>query len=149
MEKSIELFAKKALPAFSASTFTYSAARNAFISTGYLSNAGNNYYEVLRLSKNLAIKYNIGEGICRTFLNGITIFAWSGNKPEIIAQRFWGGWDNWVSFSESFAKEKCVDMLTKFLVGQAKLAGRNVSERELCNYSRRMVNETVTQKLIA
>lgn len=138
----------KALPELSATSITYNAARNAFISAGYESAAGNNYYKVMRLSKRLAIFYHIGEGYRHTFLNGITLFAWNGKSLQVIAQRFWGGF-NWVSFNEAFAQSECVQMLKEFLIGQAKLQGSRISECDLLNYSRAMVDEAVNQKLIA
>lgn len=148
MKNEIQLMVSRALPELSATSITYNAARNAFISAGYVSAAGNNYYKVMRLSKRLAIFYNIGEGYARTFLNGITLFAWNGKSLQVIAQRFWGG-ANWQSFSEAFAMNECVKMLKDFLVGQAKLQGGNISENELLSYSRAMVEEAVNQKLIA
>lgn len=147
MKNQIEIIAKRALPALSAGSFTYNAAKNVFLSTGYTSNAGNCYYRALRLSNRLAVFYHIGEGCYHTFLNGISLYAWSKNKAELISQKFWGGC-NWRIFTEQTAREESVRMLSNFLAGQAKLTGNNIPEHELLEFSRRMIGE-VYQKQIA
>lgn len=85
----IQLVAAKALPAHSGATVTYYAERNVYLTTGYTSLAGNTYFKAIRLSNRLAVyyNYNIGIGYCRTFLNGITLFAFNGTKSEFIGQK--------------------------------------------------------------
>lgn len=139
---------ERILPALSSTKVTYNSARNMFISMGYTSLLGNTYYKAIRCSRRLAILYHIGEGYCHTFLNGITMLAWNGNKAEVIAQRHWGGCD-WRCFNEVTAKKECVDMLKGFLEGQAKALGQNIREQELLEFSRAMVNETEQRELIA
>ena len=114
MSTSLALIAAKALPALSGSSISYNPEKNVYLTLGYTSAAGNTYYRAIRLSKRLAVYYHIGEGYARTFLNGITLFCWDGQKAKIIAQKFWGGC-NWRSFSEQFAKEQSIIMLKDFL----------------------------------
>ena len=92
--------------------------------------------------------YHIGEGYKYTFLNGITLVAWNGRSGEIIAQRFWGG-NNWRCFNEKIAKEECVRMLCNYFVGQAKLLGQTVDNSELLCFSRAMIDETESGRLLA
>ena len=141
------LLASKALPALSGSSLTYNPEKNVFLTLGYTSVAGNTYYGALRLSKRLAVYYNIGQGHTHTFLNGITLLCWDGPQARIIGQKFWGG-DNWCCFSERFAKEQSILMLKDFLAGQAKVLGQYVSESQLLTFAREMVEET-RQKLLA
>lgn len=149
MSTQIALVAEKALPALSGSPLTYDAARNVFLTKGYTVPAGNTYFKAIRYSKRLVVLYHIGVGYCRTFLNGITLAAWNGKSGEIIAQKFWGGCCNWRDFSERDAKDESVKMLVNFLEGQAKALGRNVSERELLDFSQSMINEVHCKQLTA
>lgn len=139
--------AVKALPALSGSSLTYNAVKNVYLTQGWTSAAGNFYYRAIRVSNRLIIFFNIGEGYCHTFLNGITLYAWDGKNARIIANRNWGG-SNWVCFNENFAREQSALMLADYLKGQAKMLGQSVSEEQLLSFSRQMVSET-QQKCIA
>lgn len=142
----LALVAAKALPALSGSSLIYNAEKNVFLTLGYTSVAGNTYYRAIRLSNRLAVYYHIGEGYARTFLNGITLFCWDGQKAKVIAQKFWGGC-NWRTFSEAFAKEQSIIMLKDFLIGQAKLLGSRVSDQQMLSFSREMIDETQRKQL--
>lgn len=146
MNNALSLVAAKALPALSGSSLTYNAEKNVYLTLGYTSAAGNTYYRAIRLSKRLAVYYHIGEGYARTFLNGITLFCWDGQKAKIIAQKFWGGYD-WRSFTEQFAKEQSILMLKDFLTGQAETLGAQVSEQQMLSFSREMIEETQQKQL--
>lgn len=84
MNTSLALIAAKALPALSGSSLTYNAEKNVYLTLGYTSAAGNTYYRAIRLSDRLAVYYHIGQGYAHTFLNGITLFAWNGQKANIM-----------------------------------------------------------------
>ena len=113
---------------------------------GYTSAAGNTYYKAVRISDRLAVYYDIGQGYYHTFLNGIKLFCWDGQKARLIAQKYWGGCD-WRVFSEYFAKEQSILMLRDFLTGQLKLMGRQVAPQEVLNYSRGLIEETQRRQL--
>ena len=144
---SLAIVAAKALPALSGSSLTYNPEKNVFLTLGYTSAAGNTYFRAIRFSKRLAVYYHLGIGEFYTFLNGITLFCWDGPKAKIIAQKFWGGRDNWVSFSERFAKEQSILMLKGFLEGQIGMLGSHVSEQEILSFSREMIEETQRKQL--
>lgn len=146
MNTELALVAAKALPAISGSSLTYNPEKNVYLTLGYTSAAGNTYYRAIRLSNRLAVYYHIGEGYIHTFLNGITLFCWDGQKAKIIAQKFWGGRD-WRCFSEHFAKEQSIIMLKDFLVGQAKSLGSHISEQQILSFSREMIEETQRKQL--
>lgn len=143
----IATIAAKALPTITKSGLTYNAAKNIFLSKGYTSAAGNTYFQALRCSEQLAILFDVGEGYAHTFLNGIKLFCWDGQKPRLIAQKQWGGCDYRI-FNEVFAEQQCVQMLANFLKGQAKMLGSGVSESQLLDYSRSMV-QGMNQRRIA
>ena len=146
MNTSLALIAAKALPALSGSSLTYNAEKNVYLTLGYTSAAGNTYYRAIRLSDRLAVYYHIGQGYAHTFLNGITLFAWNGQKANIIAQKFWGGC-NWRCFNERSAKEESILMLKDFLKGQAKAMGSMVAESQLLDFSRSMIEATHQKRM--
>ena len=146
MSTTLALVAAKALPVLSGSSLTYNPEKNVYLTLGYTSAAGNTYYKAIRLSDRLAVYYHIGEGHTHTFLNGITLFAWNGQKANIIAQKFWGDC-NWRCFNERTAKEESIIMLKDFLAGQAKAMGSVIADSQLLAFSRNMIEET-QQKLL-
>ena len=142
----LQLIAAKALPALSGESLTYNAAKNIFLTQGYTSVAGNMYYKAIRISDRLVVYYDLGQGYKYTFLNGIKLFCWDGQKAKVIAQKYWGGCDYRI-FNEQFAKEQSILMLKGFLEGQLKLQGAHVSDQEVSNFARGMVEETQRKQL--
>ena len=143
----LQTIAAKALPALSGESLTYNAAKNVFLTLGYTSAAGYMYYKAIRLSNRLMVYYDLGQGYLHTFLNGIKLFAFDGQKANLIAQKYWGGCDYRI-FNEQFAKEQSILMLRSFLEGQLKLQGAHVSDQDLTCFARSMVEET-QRKLLA
>lgn len=146
MEKNLSLVAAKALPALSGDSLSYNAEKNVYLTLGYTSAAGNTYYKAVRFSDRLAVYYDLGQGYAYTFLNGITLFCWDGQKARIIGQKYWGGCD-WRVFSEQFAKEQSILMLKDYLAGQAKALGSQISDQQLLTFSREMIEETQRKQL--
>lgn len=146
MNTALQTIATKTLPALSGEQVTYNAAKNVFLSQGYTSAAGNMYYKAIRLSNRLVVYYDLGQGYKYTFLNGIKLFAFDGQKASLIAQKYWGGYDYRV-FSEQFAKEQSILMLKSFLEGQLKIQGYRVSDHELISFARGMIEDTQRKQL--
>ena len=142
----LQTIVAKSLPALSGESITYNAAKNVFLSMGYTSAAGNMYYKAIRLSNRLIVYYDLGQGYIHTFLNGIKLYCFDGQKARLIAQKYWGGYDYRI-FSEQFAKEQSILMLKGFLEGQMKLQGAHVSDQELSGFARSMVEETQHKQL--
>lgn len=142
--------ASKALPALSGAALTYNAKHNLYLTTGYTSASNNTYFKGVRFSPRLAVHYDIGQGYAYTFLNGITLYAWDGTKASVIGRRFYGGFDNWRTFSETFARKEAIEILKEYLLGQAKIAGQTIPEHQVLSFSRQMVEEMENyQKQIA
>lgn len=136
----------KNLPALSGESVTYNAAKNIFLTRGYTSAAGNMYYKAIRISDRLVVYYDLGQGYKYTFLNGIKLFCWDGQKAKVIAQKYWGGCDYRV-FNEQFAKEQSILMLSNFLAGQLKAQGAQVSNQEIFSFAYNMIEETQRKQL--
>ncbi len=143
---SLSVVTTKALPALSGDTLTFNPEKNVYLTLGYTSAAGNTYYKAIRFSNRLAIYYDLGQGYLYTFLNGITLFSWDGQKANIIARKYWDS-SNWRIFSEYSAKQESIQMLKEYLQAQAKAMGQNISDNQLLEFSREMVEETTRKKL--
>lgn len=142
----LQTIVAKNLPALSGESITYNAAKNIFLTRGYTSAAGNMYYKAIRISDRLAVYYDLGQGYKYTFLNGIKLFCWDGQKAKVIAQKYWGGCDYRV-FNEQFAKEQSILMLSNFLAGQLKAQGAQVSNQEIFSFAYNMIEETQRKQL--
>lgn len=134
------------LPALSGESIAYNAAKNIFLTQGYTSTAGNTYYKAIRLSNRLIVYYDLGQGYAYTFLNGIKLYCFDGQKPNLIAQKYWGGCDYRV-FNEQFAKDQSILMLSNFLAGQLKAQGAQVSNQEILSFAYNMIEETQRKQL--
>lgn len=143
----LQTIVAKNLPALSGESITYNAAKNIFLTQGYTSAAGNMYYKAIRISDRLAIYYDLGQGYKYTFLNGIKLFCWDGQKAKVIAQKYWGGCDYRV-FNEQLAKEQSILMLSNFLAGQLKAQGAQVSNQEIFSFAYNMIEETQRKMLV-
>ncbi len=66
---------------------SYSKVANAFLTNGYTSEAGNTYFNAIRMAEGILIKEDIGQGYARTFLNGIKIYSIK-NKVLIADKTF-------------------------------------------------------------
>lgn len=142
----LQTIVAKSLPALSGESLTYNAVKNVFLTMGYTSAAGNMYYRAIRLSNRLIVYYDLGQGYIHTFLNGIKLYCFDGQKARLIAQKYWGGYDYRI-FSEQFAKEQSIIMLKGFLEGQLKIQGARVSDQDLISFARGMIEETQHKQL--
>ena len=142
----LQTIVAKNLPALSSESLTYNAAQNVYLTLGYTSAAGNMYYKAIRVSDRLAVYYDLGQGYAHTFLNGIKLFCWDGQKAKVIAQKNWGGYD-YIIFNEQFAKEQSILMLTNFLSGQLKIQGAHVSNQDVLSFARNMIEETQRRQI--
>ena len=142
----LQTIVAKSLPALSGESITYNAAKNVFLSMGYTSAAGNMYYKAIRLSNRLIVYYDLGQGYIHTFLNGIKLYCFDGQKARLIAQKYWGGYDYRI-FDEKSAMEESVFMLSQFLMGQLKAQGAHVNNQEVFSYPYNMIEETHHKQL--
>lgn len=137
---------EKALPALSGSSVTYNEQKNIYLSQGYTSAAGNTYFQGIRLSDRIIVNYDFGQGYAYLFLNGIRIYGYDGKEKRLISSRSF----YCTGFSESFAKLQCEEMLQEYLRSQMKMLNSTVDEQQVCEFSKRLVSETLTsQKLLS
>ena len=130
MNTNLSLVVSKALPGLMTKSLTYNPAQNVFLTKGWTSHAGNTYYRDVRGTNGIVIIFDLGQGYAYTFLNGITIVGFGGQQPRVIAKKQWGGCGNWIRFNEYKAKQKTIDILSDYLVSEAKQLGQDVTQDE-------------------
>ena len=95
----------------------YSEAANAFLTTGYTSNAGNTYFNAVRFAEGIIIKEDIGEGYAYTFLNGIRIY--SLRNKELLAEKSYHS----KIYSKQKVRNESIEMLMDVLSEAAEREG--------------------------
>lgn len=139
IENRLTLAVKSALPSLG-NEVSYNQVANMFLSAGYTSAAGNTYQEGLRLSKYLAVNFSIGHGWYYSFLNGIRLFIWDGNKPKLVMERLF----NCYYWSESAARDEVVSMLKEYLRNSCQTLGLgNPTDDQLQQLSEALADDTI------
>lgn len=138
MVTSLSHVVDKALPALSGSSVTYNAQNNIYLTNGYTSAAGNTYYQGIRLSDRIIVKYSIGEGYAHTFLNGVEVYGYNGRDQKLIGSRSF----NCYFFSEYNAKREAIGIVVDYMKSQTKMLGASVESRQLEQFSESLVEDT-------
>ena len=131
-------FVNVALPSFSGSRLTYNEKKNIILTEGYTSAAGNTYFQGIRMSDRIVVSYQLGQGYCYLFLNGIRIYAFNGKELQLIAQDFY----NCNVFSEESAKHQVVKLMKSYLYNQVALTGKTVNQTMIEDMAASLVNDT-------
>lgn len=121
MENSVQLFKKFGIVG---TNYNYSEIANAFLSMGYTSGAGNTYFNSVRLAEGIVIKEDVGQGYCRTFLNGIKIY--SIKDKTLLAERNF----NCCFYSRSTVRNSASSMLLSTLRDAAKNMNYSFNENQ-------------------
>ena len=138
MENNLAIAVKSALPMLSGN-LTYNQAANMFLTPGYMSLAGNVYQQGVRLSRRMAVKFDIGHGWCHSFLNGIQVYMWDDGKPKIVAHRCYSNF--W--WSEYDAQQELKSVVKSYLVNESKLLGlHGITENDFSRLTDELVGET-------
>lgn len=111
----------------------YSESANAFLTNGYVSTAGNTYFNAIRMGNGFVIKEDVGQGYLHTFLNGIRIY--SLKDRQLIADKTFHN----NIYSPDKVKSEACDMLTSIIIAAARNEGnilvwsevRNVIKKEV------------------
>lgn len=129
------------LPSIANGNATYNDVARMFLSQGWQSIAGNVYQEGLRLSDKIVVKYNIGHGYCRSFLNGVNIYGFDGEKMRLLVS------DNsyyCCYWSESVVRQETVRLLSSFFEGYCMANGCYAENKSaIREIAEQFVNETI------
>lgn len=120
----------------------YNEKHNIFLTDGYTSQAGNTYFQGIRLSDRLIVKYDFGQGYAFLFLNGIRLYCYDGYDMKEISSR---GYYN-CCWSESYARHECMSMLKDFLQSQAKMLKQPVPQSQLEDFATAMIDSVMASQ---
>lgn len=95
---------------------TYNESVNMFLSSGYVSQAGNMYQEGVRRSQYFEFEYSIGHGWYTSFLNSIRLYIWDNDQRKCVGSRdfysyFW---------SEEAVARNSIELLGEYLTSTCK-----------------------------
>lgn len=117
--------AERALPALSGDSVNYDTDKNTFYTAGYTSATGNTYYKTYRLSDSLCISCSLGQGHRYTFLNGLSIFGWDGQKSRLLG--LWSS-PSTTFFSDYAVEEVAMTLVKDYLASRDKLSDATVPD---------------------
>ena len=125
--------------------FQYSNRVNAFISEGFVSNAGNTYFNAIRIGNGIIIKEDIGIGYAHRFLNGIRIY--SIKDRTLIAEKEFHN----VFYSKYKVERESVNIILKALSDAAKFQGFSFDREDALCQIKKIVELAMRgdQKLMA
>lgn len=95
---------------------TYDDSVNMFLSSGYVSQAGNMYQEGVRRSQYLEFEYSIGHALYGSFLNGIRLYIWDKDQRKCVGNRVFHAY----FWSEAAATRNSIDLLGEYLASICK-----------------------------
>jgi hypothetical protein len=134
MSTQLTQLVKQALPELRATGVTYNAERDIYLTTGYTSQAGNTYFQGIRLSDRVLITYSIGVGYCHTFLNEVSLYGFDGTNTVLI-----GSWTplpgEYEIYTDYQAQQIATQLLFKYLKSQAQMNGNYISDSELQSFA--------------
>ena len=123
----------------SGSSVSYNEKHNIYLSNGYTSAAGNTYFQGIRLSDRLIVKYDFGQGYAYLSLNGIRLYCYDGYDTKLISSR--GYYSQ--CWSESFARHECLDMLKDYLPSQTRMLRQSVPQSQIEDFASAMVKSVM------
>lgn len=126
------------LPISNGDMLRYDSVNRLYYTNGWTSAACNTYNRGFRISSRLVIEMRIGQGYCRTFINGISIYIFNGHSIELINSKNY----DCCFFSNMFIDSECKKMVEEYVTSQKKLLGAYISESEIKRVSSAMVDET-------
>ena len=108
-----------------------------FISKEYESAKGNRYYDGIRFSDRIVIVEHVGLYHTWTYIDGIELYAFNGKKLELIQKREYDK----VFRSESFVRSESESMVRDYLAGMLKMNNASISEDELAQEAKSLVDD--------
>jgi len=136
MTNSLSLFEKHGLIN---SNISYSEIANAFLTVGYTSNAGNTYFNSIRVAEGILIKESVGHGWYHNFLNGIEIYSIK-DKVLLADKNF-----HKVHHSKSTVKNQAKLMLLKVLKKAAKKEGYYFNKKKAKKIIRKVLDQAMQE----
>lgn len=118
------------------SNYSYSETANAFIGSGYTSQAGNTYFKALRLVDGIVVKENVGQGHTHTFLNGIRIF--DIKTKTLLCERSY----HCRFYDKSFILQEITELLFNLLIDTAKKRHMHINNYDVHKQIKGLVSKS-------
>lgn len=134
-----------ALPALSGSKVHFDANRNMICTSSYTSQAGNSYYQGIRLSDRLIINVDFGQGYAYLFMNGLKLYCFDGQGKKLIGSRLYNSY----VYSDLAAARESEEILFYYLKSQSGMMGASVSDSQLHDFAHAMVAEAMNNQVKA
>jgi hypothetical protein len=122
---------------------SYSDKANAFLTNGYVSSAGNVYFNALRFAEGIVIKEDVGEGYKHRFLNGIRIY--DVKSRELLADRTYHRF----FYSKSDVKYEVKTILVALIQDAARSKGYSYSKHEVDRALDMVLDQAFSQNQLA
>jgi len=137
---------EKALPSLVTDSIEYNNIVKMFLTPSWTSAAGNSYQQGYRISDVLVAEYEIGHGYFWTFLNGIRIYRFEGNKRVLIGERYFNSY----KWCESNVNNETINLLSDYIGQQFRLVnGAEPNSSYIKQISETLVSATIEKtKLI-
>lgn len=124
-------------------TLKYDSCYQLYYSEGWMSGAGNVYSKGFRVSDRVLFVFSIGQGYCRTFINGISVYIYDGNRFLLVGSKLY----SCTFFSNSFIDSECKQIIVDYIKSQARLAGSSVTEVQASQMATELVRTTYNRLL--
>ena len=106
-----------------------------FISSEYESASGNRYYKGLRFCDQLVIVETIGLYHIWTYIDGVEIYTFDGQKLKLIGKRQY----NKVFYDDNFIKAETENMVGDYLRAQIKIQNKTVPSVKIEEEAKKVV----------
>ncbi len=129
------------LPAFGnprAHIPTWDNGQKMFLCDEHESSSGNRYYRGIRFCDRMAIVEKVGLFHSFTYIDSIELYAFNGEKPELIQKRDYTK----VYRNEEFIRTESEDMVKDYLSAIVKMQHMTVSEEETENQAKSLVERS-------
>lgn len=122
----------------SSTAIAYSPNVNAYLTNGYVSCAGNTYFNAIRIGEGFVIKEDVGQGYLHTFLNGIRIYSLKDRK--LLADKPY----HKVIYSMETVRSEVCTLITDVIIEAARNEGHQPDWYEVRSAVRKLVYEAFT-----
>lgn len=107
-----------------------------FICDDYESKSGNRYYRGIRFCDRVVIVEKVGLYHNWTYIDGIELYAFDGEKPKLIQKR---DYDK-VFREEEFIRAESEAMVRDYISGMLKANGNSVPAKEIENQAKELID---------
>lgn len=112
-----------------------------FICDDYESKSGNRYYRGIRFCDRVVIVEKVGLYHNWTYIDGIELYAFDGEKPKLIQKR---DYDK-VFREEEFIRAESEAMVRDYISGMLKANGNSVPAKEIENQAKELIDGCYTE----